>query len=167
MHLPGKTFLLSIWLLSLFFISNPANARDLHGRFGLGYNAEFANASLENGRPAVSMKYGFTRDIAAAFLLGMSTSEPKNSLVGLKLFKNLFIETDLNFYAMLGAGILSAEEKTGTEFLGGFGAEFFIPGLESLGFSFETGASLTNIKGSFVVSTIGVSFIHAGMHFYF
>ena len=48
-----------------------------------------------------------------------------------------------------------------------FGVEAFIPGIESLGFSMETGASFNNLSGSYAVQTMGVSFLNAGMHFYF
>lgn len=52
--------------------------------------------------------------------------------------------------------------------MGTLGAEFFIPGLESVGFSFETGGALHNLSnGSMSFRTVGVSFIDAGMHFYF
>jgi hypothetical protein len=39
--------------------------------------------------------------------------------------------------------------------------------LESLGFAMETGASLDNLSGSFALKTLGVSFLNAGIHFYF
>jgi hypothetical protein len=144
-----------------------ASARDLQGRLGLGYNSEFANATAANGVPGVSIKYGFTRDIATEVIVGVATTNPGNSVTALKFFKNLFYETNLNFYFMLGGGILSASNNSGAEFIGGFGAEFFIPGIESLGFSMETGASFDNLGGSFVLKTLGVSFLNAGMHFYF
>jgi hypothetical protein len=143
-------------------------AKDQHGKLGLGYNAQFANATATGGVPAVSLKYGITRDIAAEGLVGVATSTPSNSVVGIKFFKNLFYETNLNFYFMLGGGILSANNRSGGEFLGGFGAEFFIPGIESLGFSVETGGTLENIStGTFILKTMGISFLEAGIHFYF
>jgi hypothetical protein len=152
--------LLATLLLAL--ASPPAQARDLQGRLGLGYNNEWSNS-----RPGVSLKYGMTRDIGAEAIVGVATSSPGNSVFAAKFFKNLFYETNLNFYFMLGGGILSAGGRSGAEFIGGFGAEFFIPGIESLGFSMETGGSFTNISGSFVLQTLGVSFLNAGMHFYF
>jgi hypothetical protein len=87
--------------------------------------------------------------------------------VGFKLFKNIFFETNLNFYAMGGLGFVRALNHSGTDFLAGFGSEFFIPGLESVGFSFEVGAAMTNITGSSALSTFGATFLDAGMRFYF
>ncbi len=140
----------------------------MQGRLGLGYNDEFVNAL-----PAVSIKYGLTRDIAAEGVFGIATTSPVNSTVAVKFFKNIFYETNLNFYFLLGGGLLTAgaagatSGNTGVEFLSGFGAEFFIPGLESLGLAIETGGSLDNLTGTFILKTLGVSFLDAGIHFYF
>ena len=108
-----------------------------------------------------------TRDLAIEGIFGITTATPGNSVTAVKICKNLFFETNLNFYTMLGAGIVSGSNHTGTEFIGGFGAEFFIPGIESLGFAMETGASFGNLSGSFNFKPIGVSFLNAGIHFYF
>ncbi|MGE0615071.1 MAG: hypothetical protein AB7P04_05495 [Bacteriovoracia bacterium] len=144
-----------------------SEARDMHGRLGLGYNSQFSNSLVDGGVPGISLKYGLTRDIAAALIVGGKTSNPLNSVTAIKFFKNLFFETNLNFYFMLAGGIVSAGSGASAEFLGGMGAEFFIPGVESLGFSVETGVSFSNATGSFQLKTIGVSFLHAGIHFYF
>ncbi|OFZ78944.1 MAG: hypothetical protein A3K03_06425 [Bdellovibrionales bacterium RIFOXYD1_FULL_44_7] len=146
----------------ILLFSSSAFCRDMQGRLGMGYSNEFSN-----GVPGVSLKYAFTRDIAVQGMLGFSTTSPLNSGTGLKLFKNIFYETNLNFYYMLGAGILTAKSTTAAEFITGFGTEFFIPGLESLGFMIETGAIFGNISGSFILHTLGVSFLNAGIHFYF
>lgn len=158
---------LAVLTTILVLTCSSADARDMQGRLGLGYNSQFANASAAGGVPAVSLKYGLTRDIAAQGIVGVATSNPGNSAFGVKFFKNLFFETSLNFYFMLGGGIISANNRSGAEFMGGFGAEFFIPGVESLGFSVETGADFNNITGTFVLRTMGVSFLNAGIHFYF
>ena len=145
-----------------------AYAKEMQGRFGLGYNSEFSNSTSTQRVPGVSIKYGLTRDIAVEAIAGIDTSgASNNSVTGLKFFKNIFYETYLNFYFMLGAGIVSANTKSGADFLGGFGAEFFIPGVDSLGLAFETGGAFGNITGSFAVRTLGVSFLDAGIHFYF
>jgi hypothetical protein len=147
--------------------ASDAQARDLQGRLGLGYNSEFADRAVPGGVPGVSVKYGLTRDIAAEGVVGIATSTPGQSVFALKLFKNLFYETSLNFYFMLGGGLVSGGGSSGAQFIGGFGAEFFIPGIESLGFAFETGGSFDNLGGSFVLKTLGFSFLNAGIHFYF
>lgn len=148
-----------------------AEAKDLEGRFGLGYNSEFANAyaSTITGLkvPGISVKYAFARDLALEGILGMATTTPSNSVVALKLFKNIFMENHLNFYFMGGVGLLNLNSQSGVQFIGGFGVEFFIPGVDSLGLSVETGASFDNGSGSYAIKTLGVSFLDAGIHFYF
>lgn len=142
-------------------------SRDLQGRLGLGYNAEFANFQTIGGVPGISLKYGFTRDLAIELVGGVSTASPTNSVAAVKFFKNIFYETNLNFYATLGGGFVSGGGFSGMELLGGFGAEAFIPGIESLGFSMELGGSFNNLSGSYGLKTLGVSFLNAGIHFYF
>lgn len=144
-----------------------AAARDMQGRLGLGYNAEFVNTLIGERTPGISVKYGLTRDLAAEGIIGLTSSTPANTITGIKFFKNVFYETNLNFYFMLGGAILNAQGRSGAEFLTGFGVEFFIPGLESLGFACETGGSFDNLTGSFALRTLGVSFLDAGIHFYF
>jgi hypothetical protein len=157
----------SALLLGATFSSPPTWARDLSGRLGLGYNSEFANYQELNGVPGISLKYGLTRDLGLEGVFGISTSTPTNSVTGVKVLKNLFYETNLNFYFTAGGAWVSANSKSGMEFLGAFGAEFFIPGVESLGFAMETGGEFDNLSGSYALKTLGVSFLNAGIHFYF
>lgn len=157
-------FALSLIALAM---SSSAHARDMQGRFGLGYNAQWANNTALNAVPGISLKYGFTRDLAAELVGGVATSNPANTAAGLKFFKNLFYENNLNFYTMIGAGLIAGGGIVGAQFLAGLGTEFFIPGLESLGFAVELGASLDNISGIFILKTMGLSFLNAGIHFYF
>lgn len=144
-----------------------SQAKDLQGRLGLGYNSQFASSQDTDGAPGVSIKYGLTRDLAVALIMGLKTGSPSNSVVGGKFFKNIFYETNLNFYFLAGLGLLTGGGKSATEILGGFGVEFFIPGIESLGFSVETGGSYNTYGGHSRLKTMGVSFLDAGIHFYF
>ena len=72
--------------------TSTAHARDLTGRLGLGYNAEFANYNQPNGTPGISLKYGISRDIDIEGVVGVNTQSPTNDVVGLKFFKNIFKE---------------------------------------------------------------------------
>ncbi len=162
----GLSLGLSIFLLVLF-IPTFAHSRALQGRLGVGYNAQFANVSQTNGVPALSLKYGLTKDMAFEGIVGVATTDPANTLFAVKGMKGIFSETNLNFYGMLGGGYMSFSSESAYQGILGFGVEFFIPGVESLGFSNEFGASFDNASGSFAVKTMGVSFLHAGIHFYF
>ncbi len=154
-------------IFATFTCLSTASAKDLQGRLGLGYNAEFVSSTSANGVPAISLKYGFTRDLAGELIFGIATTTPGSSVSGVKFFKNIFFENNLNFYFMLGGALVSAGGASGSQFIGGFGVEFFIPGVDSLGFSMETGASFDNLSGTFAMRTLGMSFLNAGMHFYF
>lgn len=168
-RLVGALFVRLLWgATCLVLCETAAPARDMQGRLGLGTNAEFANTYASGFRvPAVSVKYGLSRDLALEGVIGFATINPSNSITAIKLFKNLFYETNLNFYATAGVGLLNANSQAGIELLGGFGVEFFIPGLESLGLSMETGVTFDNGSGSYALKTLGVSFLDAGIHFYF
>ena len=164
--------LLAISSVILLTPIHKSMARELEGRLGVGYNSEFANAypatSTAGGFrfPGISLKYGLTRDLAVAGIFGIATTSPSNMLAAVKLFKNVFFENHLNFYFTLGAGLLSVNNQSGFQGLAAVGVEFFIPGVESLGLSVETGASVDTASG-FAIKTLGVSFLDAGIHFYF
>lgn len=163
----GKTQIVS--LATLFFVLglSTAHAKDLHSRLGLGYNSQFANSQASGSTPGISLKYAFTKATAGALIAGVKTSSPVNSLVAGKFFQNFFFETNLNFYFMAGLGYVCGDSRSGIELLSGFGSEFFIPGVESLGFSVEVGGSFNTLSTTAAFRTIGVSFLDAGIHFYF
>ncbi len=152
-----------IVIATLLFIAVPAaHSKDLSGRVGFGFINQFAS-----GVPSLSLKYGMSKDIHWLATFGVDTSSPTRVVAGGKFFKNLFYETSLNFYATLGLAYVS-DVQAGIESLAALGAEFFIPGIDSLGLSFEAGIGVGNSRGeSIALRTIGQTFLHAGMHFYF
>ncbi|MBS1958948.1 MAG: hypothetical protein JST80_05705 [Bdellovibrionales bacterium] len=157
--------------ISLVLLMAPcAEAKELVGRLGLGYNAQFANTQQVNGVPAISIKYGVAPRAMIEAIGGFYSGSNGTGVAALKYMYTVHAESYANFYFLFGGGYVSANHQNGTEFVGGLGCEFFIPGVDSVGLSFETGMSiesLTSGTGSFVLKTFGVSFINAGMHFYF
>lgn len=92
---------------------------------------------------------------------------------GLKLYRLLYDEPQLNFYmAALFAhqNYLDENEKvrSGLQIDGTFGTEFHFAGLESIGFSFEFGITSrnTNAKGGSSLETLGDHFLKSAVHFY-
>jgi hypothetical protein len=166
-----RNFLIKSFAVGLFFLLTSTQAtwaRDLQGHVGVGYNSEFSNSYANGYRiPGISLKYTMTRDLALEAIIGFATTSPSNSVTAAKLMRNLLFETNLNFYMMGGFGIINSNSKPGVALLAGVGLEFFIPGLESLGFAVETGASFDNSSGTYAIKTLGVSFLDAGIHFYF
>jgi len=166
-HRPYAVLLL-IGFLSVSLTASRAQAKELFGRIGLGYNAQFANTEQKNGVPAISIKYGLAPRSMIEVVGGFYSGPDGSGVAALKYMQTLHSESYANFYFLLGGGYVSANHQSGGEFLGGFGAEFFIPGVDSIGISFETGADIENVtSSSFIIKTFGISFIHAGMHFYF
>ena len=151
-----------------FFTTQSASARDLHGRLGLGYNDEFAVTPTQSGAPGISLRYGLTARAQIELIAGFYSGDKGSGVTALKYMQTIHPETYMNFYYLIGGGAVSANGRSGTEWLGGFGTEFFIPGIESIGLAFETGLDYENLTStSFVLKTFGLSFFNVGMHFYF
>ena len=167
LHLPH------IFLLGLIFlgISIPnSDGKELFGKIGVGYNAEFTNSALTNGVPAISIKYGIAPRAMIEVVGGFYSGSEGSGVLGVKYMETIHSESYANFYFLIGGAAVEANRKSGSEFLGGLGSEFFIPGVDSVGISFELGMAAENLSaasGNFVLKTFGASFINAGMHYYF
>lgn len=152
--------------LFLFLASWDANALDRRGRLGVGMSNQ-----LINNTPAISLKLQRSRTFALGGLVGFNSSADEGGYgAGLKFYRILFEEPQLNFYSsLLGAAIKTKTpeiNKVGFQFDLTLGSEFSFAGLESLGFSLEFGISAHKKIDNFVVQTVGHQFITAGVHFY-
>lgn len=157
-------------VLLLVFLSSTAHSKELFGRIGLGYNAQFGQASVTNSVPGISMKYGINPHTMIEIIGGFYSGSGGTGVAALKFMQTMHSESYVNFYYLFGGGFVSAAARSGTEWLGGFGAEFFIPGMDSVGISFEAGLDFENVSsasGTMILKTFGASFLNAGMHFYF
>ena len=157
------------WLLLLLFISFPALAKDLSTRLGVGYSNQFG---LDDDLPSIAMRYYPNGEYGIMGALGVDTTEG-NSRFGaqVKILKIVFKEDNLNFYTGAGAGLVSQEKSgknnSGFDLSGFVGCEFFMPGLENLGLSFETGVGVTSVDSQVRFRTIGDHPLRAGIMFYF
>ncbi|MBT7767109.1 MAG: hypothetical protein HN730_08130, partial [Bdellovibrionales bacterium] len=103
-------------------------------------------------------------------LLALDSNEISGGFgAGLKGYRIIFEEPQLNFYLSLMAALVS-QTTAGTKSNGfqadlTMGSEFHFAGLNSLGFSFEVGASINKID-SLVLQTAGYHFVTASIHFY-
>ena len=145
-----------------------ASAADLRGRLGMGFTNQLANDI-----PAISIKVQQSKTFALGGVLGFK-SDQDNTLygAGIKLYRIIFDEPQLNFYL---AGLLATENyindkdevASGYQMDGTLGSEFHFQGLESLGFSLEFGVSIRNADDSGTsFQTLGDSMIKAAVHFY-
>ena len=143
-----------------------AFARDMRGRLGIGTANQF-----KNGIPALSVKIQRSSVYALGGMLGTKFSDNDSGYAaGLKLYRIIFDEPQLNFYfALMGAMLNNSQNNSSTsgfQFDGSLGAEFNFAGLDSLGFSLEFGLSANKLANTFTLETIGHNFINAAVHFY-
>jgi hypothetical protein len=149
----------------LLFFSVNAFSYDKINRLGIGLSNQ-----LKNSFPALSFKIQKNRSFAYGGMAGFSSSADNGGYgVGLKLYKNLFDEPQLNFY-MAGLGALLSNTVNQTSTTGfqldlSFGSEFHLQGLNSIGLSFEFGVSIYQNQ-NLVFQTLGNNFIVSGIHFY-
>ncbi len=143
----------------------PGDEKNLKGRLGIGFTNQIATTA-DSTIPALSAKYYLSKGMAVSLGTGFDTRNPSTLALGAKLYQNLFLESNLIFYA---GGGLAYVNRSGSRFQGSLflGAEFFLPQVPSLGLSFETGVRGDSTSGNFEIRTIGDSFLTAGMHFYF
>ena len=121
--------------------------------------------------PAVAANYYPSSDYGVIGALGIDTAEnnSKSAFTG-GIRRIIFKEENLNFFMGGILSFLSSETagttESGFELSALVGTEFFLHGLENLGFNFETGAGVTNLK-KVRFRTIGDHLFRAGMIFYF
>ncbi len=156
--------LVAIFLFT-FLLCQSSFAFDRSNRLGLGMTNQ-----LKNDFPALSFKIQKNRSFAFGGMAGLSTNESNGGYgVGLKVYRNIFDEPQLNFY-LAGTGAILSNKINSTSYSGfqfdlSFGSEFHFTGLNSLGFSFEFGVSASKTK-DFVFQTLGNNFIVSAIHFY-
>ena len=160
-----KTQILVFTLLIFSLFPQFVHATDHMNRLGVGMSNE-----LKGDFPSLSFKMQKNRSFAYGGLFGVSTDKTSGGYgAGLKFYRNIFDEPQLNFY-LAGMGAILGSKVNGTNYSGfqfdlGFGSEFHFTGLNSLGFSFEFGATAVK-KKEFVFQTLGNNFLVAAVHFY-
>ena len=155
-------------ILIFLLIPSISFAADLRHRLGVG-----ASNQLANDIPAISLKIQQSKTFAIGGLLGLKSDEDHTLYgVGLKFYRIIFDEPQLNFYL---AGLFATENyidgdktKSGFQIDGTMGSEFHFQGLESIGFSFEFGLSArrTQPEGGTTCGPLADQFVKAAVHFY-
>ncbi|MEK7357836.1 MAG: organic solvent tolerance protein [Bdellovibrionota bacterium] len=144
-----------------------AEAKDLSNRLGIGYKNQFG-ADV----PGVAVQYWPGAELGLSATLGVDTQQTSSRFGAMvKLYRVVFQEDNMNFYMGAGTGLLSQEVSgrtdSGFELMGFGGSEFFLPGLENLGFSFEVGVAVTSLSNGVRFRTFGDHPLRAGIMFYF
>ncbi len=154
-------------LLCSSMVTGVAQAKDLSSRLGVGYRNSLVTMSL----PSVAIFYYPSTDYSFLGSLGVDTEDNNSKFAFSGGFRRIiFREDNMNFFggghvAMVNQEIAS-QKDSGYELAAVVGGEFFLAGLESLGFNFETGMGITTVRKT-RFRTLGESFVNAGMVFYF
>ena len=174
--------MVSVVLLTLAFVPT-ASAKDLNGRLGLGFAQQFGGSGTMS---ALSVRYGLptgkpTTNVGVELDVGVDVADGTTDLFGgARFLWGAVAEDNMNLNLGLGAGYLqrnaveigsdgttSAPAPYGTvRVQPSIGAEFFLFGLENLGFTAELGVNLDLVGGGVEVLTVGGA-PGVGMHYYF
>ena len=156
-------YILSILIL---FFGFSAAAKELTSRLGVGFRNAY---SIDV--PAIATSYYPNPDYGVIGALGVDTQHEASKFVvtgGMR--KIVFREENMNFFMGGTLSMLSREQtgetNSGFELAALVGSEFFIAGLDSLGFNVETGIGVTNIS-KVRFRTFGDHMLRAGIFFYF
>ncbi|MFN7263209.1 MAG: organic solvent tolerance protein [Pseudobdellovibrionaceae bacterium] len=153
-------------LFSALFMSSFAQAKDLTNRLGIGFRNSYSF-----DLPAVASVYYPTPDLGVVGAIGVDTEDNNSKsafTVGLR--RIIFKEENMNFFMGGNLSMLSVETEgksdSGFEVSALAGGEFFVGGLDNLGFNFETGVAIENVdKTRF--RTLADHILRAGFIFYF
>jgi hypothetical protein len=154
-------------LTGLVTYSPLAQAKNLTNRLGVGMSNKFSF-----DMPSLAAQYYPNSEFGFTAALGVDTRKD-NSLFGIQagVRRMIFEESNLNFYMGGSLSMISVEtagsSESGFELNGLVGAEFFLPGLENLGFNFETGVGVASLKSGTRFRTLASDPFHAGIIFYF
>jgi|GEM_PF-364740 len=154
-------------ILAHLWISQSVEAKELTNRLGIGQRYDWG----VEGLPQLAAVYHPLSDLAVTSAVGVDTQDANSRFaVNVGARKIIFKEPNLNFYVGGNIGLINFEESgtknAGYEMAALFGAEFFIPGLDSLGFSFDAGVGIVSAS-KVRFKTIADNPLRAAMVFYF
>ena len=169
-----KHTLIGLFVVACLLVAAPASAKDLRGRFALGFNNQFGpmtSASLKFTLPAKQPTVNIQLQLVAGAALFKARNYNDQYFGGLRMLFTFVAEDNLNLYAGGGGGYVGFSDATNAVRIQPvMGTEFFFFGLENLGISAEFGVNVDIGVGStsgLDVSTAAGSFGAVGMHYYF
>lgn len=156
---------LALLIVSLF--SSLVSAKEMPQRLGVGIK----NNTSES-LPSLAAIYHVNGFTAVTGGVGVDTKKDYSKFqLNAGIRHVIFHENNLHYYAGGQLGLVTFEEpvngkQNGFEANFLMGVEFFIPGLENVGFSFEGGLGLASVKDT-RIRTIADDPFRAGIVFYF
>lgn len=151
-----------------------AQAKDLNGRVGLGFNQQFTGTSGVPGLTEVSLRYGIpsgqpTLNVQLELDGGVDyTSAGLGAAGGFRFLFGTVTEDNMNLYVGAGVGyVYSATdpEASAVRIQPGVEAQFFLFGLENLGFTAGVGLNV-DVGNATRITTVGGAPM-VGMHYWF
>ncbi len=147
-------------------VSLNAGAKPMPQRLGIGIKDNTTQSI-----PSLAAIYNVNENFGLFGGLGFDTQKDYSKMqVNAGLRHVIFHETNLHFYTAGQLAIVNLEDpvekQNGFELNVLIGAEFFLTGLENLGFSFEGGVGLASYKET-RTRTVGDHPLKAGIIFYF
>jgi hypothetical protein len=165
MNLSFKCAVLFGFMLSNFLVME-TQAKDLTSRLGVGFRNSY---SFE--LPAIAANYYPNPETGFIGAVGIDTAENNSKFAvtgGVR--RIIFKEENMNFFMSGTLSFVSSEvngsTNSGFEICGLVGDEFFLPGLENLGFNIEGGVGVVNL-GKVRFRTVADHILRAGVFFYF
>lgn len=155
-----------IAVLLMGLCAEGAMAKDLTNRLGVGIKDDTSQAV-----PALDAVYWLRPDFAVTGGLGIDTRVDTSAFVAQGGVRRVvFREDNMNFYFGGELGLvnyqISGAKQSGFELNALFGGEFFLAGLDSLGFTFEGGLGVVSLN-DVRFRTIANTPLTAGIVFYF
>ena len=167
---------LLLLLTPLLCVSHDAAAKDLRGRIGAGFNQQFGHVSALSVRYAIpTNSHAINIQIEGNFGIDTSTTatfDPeKDKLVtersvfsGGRVLYGVVAEDNMNLFVAGGVGILTNSDSNTVRLQPSMGADFFLFGLDNLGFTVEWGLNI-DTGGTPGVETAAA--VGAGVHYWF
>lgn len=144
-------------------VSSAASAKDLNGRVGVG-------AEQVGGLSTLSLRYGLptgkpTLNLGLGVDAGVNLTSTSNDYYGgARVYVGVVAEDNMNLYVGAGVGYGSRGGNAALRIAPDLGAEFFLFGLENLGFIAELSVDV-DLGADTSVSTVGTPAV--GFHYYF
>ncbi len=160
--LPG----LAIGTALLF--SPAVQAKDLRNRVGVGFNNQFGHASSLSARyglPWSDEAINLQLELLAGVELDNDDTTTEAISAGARVLYAIVAEDNMNLYAAAGLGWVSYDGVAAMRLQPGLSAQFFLFGLENLGFSADWGVSLDLGSPSAIASFTSAPGM--GLHYYF
>ena len=156
----------SLFVLTALSLSATASAKDLSGKIGVGFNNTLphmtglsAKYGIPTGDPAIQV------GVEAIGAFSATDGAGNDFFAGGRLSYALATEDNLNLYAAAGAGLKSTGEDQNVRIQPALGVEFFLFGLENLGFIAEAALNI-DLGESTAIYTLSGSPV-VGLYYYF